>query len=195
MQKYHLGAIAKNNGRRIISANIANRLTSQPFSRVRPSMPHRTHPIAREVLRKFRIVFGAVRQHYQAVERACGVSGAQAWALASVAESPGLRVKALAETLAIHQSTASNLIDKMERNGLIRRERSTTDLRVVHLHLTPLGEDTLARAPRPFTGALSHALVQMSADQLARLDEDLGQLIAGMDRVDRKAADQPLPDA
>lgn len=158
-------------------------------------MPHRTHPIAREVLRKFRIVFGAVRQHYQAVERACGISGAQVWVLASIAEAPGMRVKELAETLAIHQSTVSNLIEKMERNGLLRRERSTTDLRVVHLYLTPLGEEVLARAPKPFSGVLSHALAQMQAEQLNRLDEDLGQLIASMEKIDRKAAGRPLPDA
>ncbi len=43
---------------------------------------------AREALRQFRVIFGAVRQHFQAVEKACGVSGAQIWAMAACASSP-----------------------------------------------------------------------------------------------------------
>ena len=148
--------------------------------------------LAREGLRKFRVIFGAVRQHFQAVERACGVSGAQVWVMATLAESPGMRVSQLANALAIHQSTASNLLDKIEKAGLIRRERSSKDQRVVHLYLTEAGEAALARAPRPFTGLLTYALNKLSKDTLEDLNENLAQVIAGMEQVDSAAADRPL---
>ena len=148
--------------------------------------------LARETLRKFRVIFGAVRQHFQAVEKACGVSGAQVWVMSTLAESPGMRVSQLANALSIHQSTASNLLDKIEKTGLIRRERSSQDQRVVQLYLTEAGREALDRAPKPFTGLLTYALGKLSPEVLATLSQNLDQVIAGMEQVDIAAADKPM---
>ncbi|KAB2325191.1 MarR family transcriptional regulator [Betaproteobacteria bacterium SCN1] len=148
--------------------------------------------VAGEVLRQFRVIFGAVRQHYQGVEKACGVSGAQIWAMAALRESPGLKVSELAQTLSIHPSTASNLLDKIEKAGLIRRERNSTDQRVVRLYLTEAGDRALENAPRPLTGILTHALGCLSADTLNRLNTDLSSLIAHMDTANARDAQTPL---
>jgi DNA-binding MarR family transcriptional regulator len=148
--------------------------------------------LAREALRKFRVIFGAVRQHFQAVEQACGVSGSQVWVMATLAESPGMRVSQLANALSIHQSTASNLLDKIEKAGLIRRQRGSKDQRVVQLFLTEAGEAALARAPKPFTGLLTYALGKLSMESLKGLNKDLNLVIDGMERVDAAAADRPI---
>ncbi len=147
---------------------------------------------AHAVLGKFRIIFGAIRQHFREVEKACGVSGAQVWVLATLDKSPGLRVTELAEALSIHASTASNLLDKIERSGLIRRERGTQDQRVVRLFLTEGGRAALAAAPQPFTGVLPHALDQLAPEILARLNQDLDTLIGHMDLTNSKDARRPL---
>jgi DNA-binding MarR family transcriptional regulator len=149
-------------------------------------------PAAREALRQFRVIFGAVRQHYQTVEKACGVSGAQIWAMAALRQSPGMKVSELAQALSIHTSTASNLLDKIEKSGLIRRERNATDQRVVRLYLTDAGEAALAHAPQPLTGILTHALEQMSDDALARLNLDLAALVGQMGAVNILDAQKPL---
>ena len=151
----------------------------------------RSNP-ALDALQRFRIIFGAVRQHFRAVEQACGVSGAQVWVLAALEETPGLKVSQLAKALAIHASTASNLLDKVESAGLIRRERSLKDQRVVQLYLTEKGAAALARAPRPFTGVLPHALGKLPEETLVRLNADLQEVIAHMTLADTKAAHKPL---
>lgn len=148
--------------------------------------------LPRDVLKKFRIIFGAVRQHFHAVEKACGVSGAQVWVMAALAEHPGMRVSQIAEALSIHQSTASNLLDKVERAGLVRRSRSHKDQRVVELYLTEAGEAALAQAPRPFTGVLPHALEQMPESTLSRLNADLQAIIGQLEKADVHAAEKPL---
>lgn len=147
---------------------------------------------AREALRQFRVIFGAVRQHFQSVEKACGVSGAQIWALAALRDAPGLKVSELAQAMGIHTSTASNLLDKIEQAGLLRRERSHTDQRVVRLYLTAAGEARLAEAPQPTTGILCHALDQLPDDMLSRLNEDLAALIGRMGAVNSASAQNPL---
>lgn len=147
---------------------------------------------AHEALRQFRVIFSAVRQHFQAVEKACGVSGAQIWAMSALRQSPGMKVSELAQAMSIHTSTASNLLDKIERAGLVRRERKHADQRVVQLYLTENGEQALDKAPQPLTGMLTHALGQLSEDTLSRLNQDLATLIAHMGAVDYQAAQKPL---
>lgn len=148
--------------------------------------------LAREALRNFRLIFGAVRQHFQSVEKACGVSGAQVWVMAVLADNPGMRVSQLAQALSIHQSTASNLLDKIEKAGLVRRQRASTDQRVVQLYLTEAGETALSRAPRPFTGLLTYALGQLDPAALLRLTQDLRLIIEHMDQVDSGTADSAI---
>ncbi len=147
---------------------------------------------ATEALRQFRVIFGAVRQHFQAVEKACGVSGAQIWAMAALRQTPGMKVSELAQALSIHASTASNLLDKIEKAGLIRRERNSADQRVVQLYLTAAGEKALEKAPEPLTGILTHALGQLADDALERLNQDLATLIAHMGEINTRDAQKPL---
>ena len=44
------------------------------------------------VLRRFRLVFNAVKTHFREVEKKAGISGAQLWALHVVHEHPGIGV-------------------------------------------------------------------------------------------------------
>ena len=74
-----------------------------------------------EVLRQFRIVLRAIKQHYRFVERQCGVSGAQLWAMERIAATRGLAPGDLAHELAIHPSTASNLLARLEELKLVQR--------------------------------------------------------------------------
>ena len=75
-----------------------------------------------EVLEQFRVIVKSIRRHYQDVERRAGVTGAQLWALAQIAGQPGSPVGELARALAVHQSTASNLVRELLKRRLVTRE-------------------------------------------------------------------------
>jgi len=139
---------------------------------------------ATSVLQRFRSVARATQRHSQWVERKSSVSGAQLWAMRELADQPGQRVGELAERLAIHQSTASNMLDRIERRGLVRRDRTGSDQRVVRVFLTPEGEEALARSPSPARGLLPEALRQMNPEQLELLQGALDELIEYMAEID-----------
>jgi DNA-binding MarR family transcriptional regulator len=138
-------------------------------------------------LMHFRIVVRTMRSHYKRVERACGVSGAHVWALAQIAAAPGIKVSELAQQLAIHQSTASNMVDKLQKAGLVSRARSSDDRRIVCLHATARGRGVLARAPSPVRGALQQALMQLPLARLAALRDELSSLVREMRADDHGA--------
>jgi len=130
-----------------------------------------------------RAVARATQRHSQWVERKSSVSGAQLWAMRELADQPGQRSGELAERLAIHQSTASNMLDRIERRGLVRRDRTGSDQRVVRVFLTP---EARRRSPgrRPGARPPPEALRQMSPEQLELLQGALDELIEYMAEID-----------
>jgi DNA-binding MarR family transcriptional regulator len=137
------------------------------------------------VLKQFRAVIANLKEHYQGVEEATGVSGTQLWALYAIATRPGLKVGDLARELAVHQSTASNLLDRLTELGYVVRKREGTDQRVVTLHLTSEGKTVVDRAPKPAIGVLQQALLSLPQDRLSGLHGHLNELIKaiGLKRV------------
>jgi DNA-binding MarR family transcriptional regulator len=134
-------------------------------------------PEAARVLRRFRVVFNAVRTHFGKLERKTQLSGAQVWALSVVRDQPGIGVGALARAMDVHQSTASNLLRGLVEAGLVVAQRSREDGRAVRLKVTAQGLKSLRAAPGPYAGVLPEALATLDPATLRRLDRDLGKLI------------------
>lgn len=145
-----------------------------------------------EVLKQFRLIFKAVQQHSQWVETHCGVTSAQLWALWELSKSPGLKVTELAKAMSIHHSTASNMLDKLAKKGLIMRERVSQDQRVVTVTLTQDGIELLNQVPSPPQGILQHALFDMPVNVLESLAKNLEVLVKEMKIKDDEAAMQPI---
>lgn len=144
-----------------------------------------------QVLRRFRVVFNAVRSHFKQVEKQVGLGGAQVWALSVIRDQPGIGMGQLAKSMDVHQSTASNLVRVLQHKDLIRMDKDEADKRHVHLHVTPQALALLAKVPGPFEGVLPAALDQLSPLTLQRLDQDLVELIALL-KADETAGQLPL---
>jgi DNA-binding MarR family transcriptional regulator len=146
---------------------------------------------ATQVLRQFRVVFNAVRTHFQQVEKRVGIGGAQVWALNVIRNQPGVGVNELARAMDIHQSTASNLIRQLVKRELVRTEKSATDRRSVQLFIEAAGQQLLQGAPGPYEGVLPEALQQLPRETLDQLQLSLAQLIQAL-KADEQAGGIPL---
>jgi len=143
------------------------------------------------VLRRFRLVFNAVKTHFQQVEKKAGVGGAQLWALSVIRAHPGMGVNSLAAFMDVHQTTASNLVKALVTADMIAAEKNAPDRRAVQLRILPAGMRVLRKAPGPFAGVLPDALATLDAKTLERMDHDLALLIAAL-HADERAAGIPL---
>ncbi len=146
------------------------------------------------VLKSFRVIYGSVRQHFRQVQQVCGVSGSQLWILKEVLHAEGIGVSDLAAKLSIHQSTCSQLVDKLARAGLLVKARGADDQRRVFLSVTARGRRILARSPGPAEGVLPEAIAELSQAELVRLHGGLQKIIAALDIRDEEAAERPLAD-
>lgn len=147
-----------------------------------------------QVLKKFRIIYGSVRQQFREIEQTCGVTGSQLWILQEVANSPGIGVSELADRLSIHQSTGSQLVEKLVARGLINKERSKEDQRRVGLRVTAEASKLLINAPGPAEGILPEALQALPEAALLALDNSLIEVIGQLRISDDKLAGKPLSD-
>jgi DNA-binding MarR family transcriptional regulator len=145
-----------------------------------------------KTLQLFRTIFGSARSHDTEIRRVAGIAGAQLWALSEIARAEGISVNALSQCMALHQTTASNLVNALLERQFIRRARDAGDQRIARLHLTAAGKRMLSRAPRPYAGLLPNALSHLNARQLAELSQSLMALVAILKRPTKDAAGEPL---
>ncbi|MGP4048462.1 MarR family winged helix-turn-helix transcriptional regulator [Streptomyces sp. 2A115] len=90
------------------------------------------------------------------------LTDAQADALWRLSGEPEMTARRLAEKLHCDASTATSMIDRLEKHGLVRRVPHPTDRRAKILQLTPQGCELRERVIRH---AIEHS-------PFARLDED-----------------------
>ncbi|MFO7955287.1 MarR family winged helix-turn-helix transcriptional regulator [Thioalkalivibrio sp.] len=148
--------------------------------------------VARSVIRQLRVIIRALQGHSRAVERACGISASQLWALWELQRTPGLNVSDLSRRLSVHASTTSNLLDKLEHRGLIERRRPEKDQRIVRLYVTDTGMELLDKAPAAPQGELNRALQSLPKGRLESLDQGLDLLVDAMNTTEPKAGLQPF---
>ena len=145
-----------------------------------------------QTLKYFRTIFGSARSHDADIRRLAGIPGAQLWALSEVARAAGGSVNELSDRMALHQTTASNLVNALVERKLIQRTRDERDQRIVRLHPTLEGKKLLSRAPSPYAGLLPDALSYLDQRQLAELSSSLAVVVAALKRPAENAAGEPL---
>lgn len=85
--------------------------------------------------------------------------------LSFLRQNPGSPVSAFAATLGLKLSSASGLADRMVRNGLLRRERSKADRRVVLLSLKAKGERMVDEIMEQKQQSIAELFAALSAEE------------------------------
>lgn len=144
-------------------------------------------------LKSLRIVIRAAQGHSSWIEKRCGINGAQLWILKELEETPGLRIGEVAEKLAIHQTTTSNLVNGLLKKSYVEKHRLEADQRVVKLMLSKKGAAVLKKAPEAARGLLPEALNKLDRASLTKLEKGLAALVQIIDDVDEEFGLEPLP--
>jgi DNA-binding MarR family transcriptional regulator len=133
----------------------------------------------------------------QAVRRARGAQGgagdvgltlSQYGLLEGLSGRRAARVQELAANAGITASTATRILDALERRGIVRRVRSREDRRGVAVSLTDFGEQLLGSQQawlrgrqRAFYASLPRVERELAPDLLIRLAALIDELAAGPD--------------
>ena len=102
--------------------------------------------------------------------------------LLQLAEAPGraLRMTELADRVLLSRSGLTRLVDRLEREALVRRQACPSDARGTLATLTDAGTDRLrAAAPTHLRGVGEHVADKLTSDEIDTLTALLGKLVAG----------------
>jgi DNA-binding MarR family transcriptional regulator len=96
----------------------------------------RTDP---SICRSVHGAYHALGQRLQVAMRDHGLGVSEAMVLAYLLRQRGCAAALVRHALGLHRSTLSSLLDRLERQGLIRRSHSAFDGRRLEIDLTPAG--------------------------------------------------------
>lgn len=99
------------------------------------------------VLVALRKIIRAMTLHSRRLRKSSGLTAPQVLTLQTIKELEGVSISRLATQMSLSQATMTTIIDRLEKNGLVRRRRSDVDKRVVHAQLTDEGTTVLDDAP------------------------------------------------
>jgi len=125
--------------------------------RIEPSPTAQATDTARAMDSLRRIVH-ALRVATRASERAFGLGGAQLFVLRQLSAKSGQSLSDLAARTHTTQSSISEVVTRLVRNGLVSRAPSSIDRRRTVLSLTAEGETLLGNAPETIQERLLHGL-------------------------------------
>lgn len=97
-----------------------------------------------------------------------------------------LSLSELSERIRAQNSTVTGIIDRMEREGLVVRERSKEDRRVVHIKLTPKGASIARDIPLEPMEIVKGALGSLSAQEMRDLVRLLTKLAKRVRQIVRR---------
>ena len=146
-----------------------------------------------EILKKLRIAIRAASQHSSWIENHCGINGAQLSIMQELLDHGSLRVGELAQTLAIHRTTTSNLVDDLEKRGYVLKARDHSDQRVVIVTLSEQGTAMLLNTPKHAISLLPEALLRMDDVCLRQLECGLQALVDCIEVLDAEFSVPPQP--
>ena len=120
-----------------------------------------------------------IGRHLESALAAVGVDQAEAHVLSALADGP-MTVAALVDTVGVKRSTLTNILDRLERRGLVEREINVRDRRSFVVRPTRGGARAARKVAAAF-GAVDTKLAQATTTQerqafdavLARLREIL----------------------
>jgi len=110
-----------------------------------------------DILVALRRIIRATDLHAKQVARATGLTPSQLLVLQTIRELGEVAISRVAKEINVSQATVTTILDRLEKRGLVYRQRDDDDKRVVHALLTDAGARVLTQAPPALQQRLSTA--------------------------------------
>ena len=125
-----------------------------------------------------RKVMSSIRTQADAQLSTHDLTYAQWLPLFKISRCPATTVASLARDLETDPASMTRALDRLEAKGLVARQRSTTDRRVVQLALTPEGDKVAAQVPPVLADVLNGHLSDFTHDEWQLLLRLLRRMLA-----------------
>lgn len=140
-----------------------------------------------EILSALRRVMRAVDLHSRSLVQSHGLTGPQALILKAVAGEP-LPAGVVAERVSLSQATVTDILNRLEQRGLIKRVRSEVDRRRVIVEMTAAGRTLVEQSPPLLQERFAKRFEELADWEQTTLLASLQRIASMMDAEDLDAA-------
>ncbi|ADJ28838.1 MarR family winged helix-turn-helix transcriptional regulator [Nitrosococcus watsonii] len=100
-----------------------------------------------EVLVALRRIIRATALHSKQLNKVSGLTAPQLLIMQTIRRVGEMTIGVLAREVSLSQATVTTILDRLEKRGLIHRQRGETDKRKVYVQLTASGEKLIQNSP------------------------------------------------
>ena len=133
-----------------------------------------------EILRALRRITRAIDLHSRRLASRFGLTVPQLVCLRSIAADAGRTPSSLAREVHLSQATVTGILDRLAKQGLVTRERTRADRRMVSLYLTDEAHTLLQEAPSPLQEAFVRRLEALPDENQVMMLTVLRQMVRMM---------------
>lgn len=129
-----------------------------------------------EVARLFQEVMLLFKHNMSKVLCDTGISAPQGMVLGLLSKKKKLKITELSNELSLSNSTVSGIIDRLEKQEMVVRERSIDDKRVVYVSILPNFQEMHKNFRKQFQKSIENIMSQGSDEELHKIFEGLDVL-------------------
>jgi DNA-binding MarR family transcriptional regulator len=129
-----------------------------------------------EVTRLFQEVMQLFKHSMTKVLSETGMSAPQCMVLGLLSKKKKLKITELSNELCLSNSTVSGIIDRLEKQEMVVRERSEEDKRVVYVSISPNFKEMHKNMRKQFEKKLTDIMSKGSAQEIHKIFEGLDTL-------------------
>ena len=130
------------------------------------------------ILRSLRRITRSIALHSRRLSAESSITSPQLVCLRTVIEKGPLTATAISREIHVSPSTIVGVLDRLEDKGLVLRERSKEDRRIVFVSATESGRELAQNTPSPLQQKLSEALKQLPESEQLQITLSLERVMA-----------------
>ena len=141
-----------------------------------------------DLLVSLRRIIRATDLYSRKLGKQTGLTTPQLVVMRAIANGGNPTVSETSRSVSLSQATVTNILNRLEGQGLVKRQRSVEDKRRVNLHITPQGRKLLDGAPKPLQEGFVTRFNQLEDWEQYQIVSSLARVAAMMDAEDLDAA-------
>ena len=149
--------------------------------KVQDTKQNLTRSIADNALIAIRKIIQSIALNSRSLVKRVGLTGPQLVVLQEVADSGEVSVGAVARAVSLSQGTVTDIVERMEKRGLVNRRRSDFDRRRVLVHATESGKQLLEKATPLMQESFAEKFNHLQDWEQTMILSSLQRLVAIMD--------------
>jgi DNA-binding MarR family transcriptional regulator len=142
--------------------------------------PDKQWEIVAAIEKDLRYISGIIRQKGREILHNYAITPPQFIALQWLFEEGDMTIGELSNKMYLACSTTTDLVDRMEKNRLVTREKDLNDRRIVRIHLLDEGRRIINEVIEKRQLYLKNVLKNFTEEEICHLKENLAKLHQGM---------------